>query len=291
MPKLIEVDEEARSIGLELLDASDVYDDFLIPRWEGRFRPKRFPPYRRAIIGLVGRQRRFLRAVYLLADAGQILEAVGPLRSMLEFLMCQHWLADDPERNWKLWMEDDHNARDVWRSRFSKHMPALHDAAVAALRPAQRKEGEAVAAARAQLKDEIGPRRPADRRHTLEQRASQVGFGFLYDGLYRYFSSASHPTMFAVDLLLEQQRNGLLLRAEPTTQFAAPPAYLLGALLLCEALYGSANLTPKLSVRELASRRRDLHALTVRRNDARLPNWRDLIPDDVLDELRAEFDA
>lgn len=62
MPDLIEEEAKARSIGLALLDASRIYEDFLIPRWEGRFRCQRFPPHRRAIIGLVGRQRRFLRA-------------------------------------------------------------------------------------------------------------------------------------------------------------------------------------------------------------------------------------
>jgi len=161
---------------------------------------------------------------------------------MLEFLMCQRWLADDPDRNWKLWMDDDHAARDLWRSRLHKNTPALHDAAVGALAPEQRKEGEAVAAARRQLTEELGARRPDDRRRNLEQRAAQVGLSFLYDGLYRYFSSATHPTMFAVDLLLEKQPTGLLLRAEPTSQFVAPPVYLHGALLLCEALHGSGEL-------------------------------------------------
>jgi hypothetical protein len=81
---------------LGLLDASRIYEGFVIPSYEGRLRRRRFPPHRRAIIGLVARQRRFLRAAYTLADAGQALEAVGPLRSMLEFLICQRWLARDP---------------------------------------------------------------------------------------------------------------------------------------------------------------------------------------------------
>jgi len=75
---------KARSLGLALLDASRIYEGFVIPSFEGRLRQRRFPPHRRAIIGLVGRQRRFLRAAYTLADAEQVLEAVGPLRSMLE---------------------------------------------------------------------------------------------------------------------------------------------------------------------------------------------------------------
>ena len=91
-----EEDSKARALGLALLEASRVYEDFVIPSFEGRLRQRRrFPPHRRAIIGLVGRQRRFLRATYTLADSDQVLEAVGPLRSMLEFLVCQRWLALD----------------------------------------------------------------------------------------------------------------------------------------------------------------------------------------------------
>src|SRR5215475_15939851 len=104
-------EEAAKALGLALLDASRIYEGFVIPSFEGRLRRRRFPPHRRAIIGLVARQRRFLRAAYALADTEQVLEAVGPLRSMLEFLVCQRWLALDPDRNWQLWMDDDHKAR------------------------------------------------------------------------------------------------------------------------------------------------------------------------------------
>jgi hypothetical protein len=106
---------KARSLGFALLDASRIYEGFVIPSFEGRLRRRRFPPHRCAIIGLVARQRRFLRADYTLADAGQVLEAVGPLRSMLEFLICQRWLAHDPDGNWKVWMTDDNAARNLWR--------------------------------------------------------------------------------------------------------------------------------------------------------------------------------
>src|SRR5258708_7976795 len=93
MPQMSEEEAEARSLGLALLDASSIYEGYVIPTFEGHLRRRPFPPHRRAIIGLVGRQRRFLRAVHTLADAGQMLEAIGPLRSMLEFLVCQRWLA------------------------------------------------------------------------------------------------------------------------------------------------------------------------------------------------------
>jgi hypothetical protein len=276
---------KARALGLALLDASRVYEDFVIPSFEGRLRRRRpFPPHRRAIIGLVGRQRRFLRATYTLADSEQVLEAVGPLRSMLEFLVCQRWLALDPDRNWKIWMADDHAARDLWRGRAREHAPALHDAAVESLTPEQRKEGEAIAAVRIRLAAELGDRRP--RVPSLEQRAAQVGLSVLYDGLYRYESSAGpHPTMMSVDLLLEKHRKGLVLRGEPTAQFAAPPVYLHGAFLLYEALKGSGELTPALNLRELPSLGRDIYALVQERMNVRVPNWRELLPREIVDQI------
>jgi Family of unknown function (DUF5677) len=284
MTQLGEEVARARSLGLALLDASRIYEGFVIPSYEGRLRRRRFPPHRRAIIGLVTRQRRFLRAANALADAGQLLEAVGPLRSMLEFLICQRWLAHDPDRNWKLWMTDDHAARDLWRERLRQHAPALHDAAVEALTPEQRMEGEAVAAGRRQLATELGDRQ-RDHRRSLEQRAAQVSLSFIYDGLYRYESNAAtHPSMFATELLMEKHPEGLLLRSEPTAQFVAPPVYLHGAWLLYEALKGSGELTPALSPRELPSIGRDLYALLEEHVSRRVPNWRDLLPPEAFDQ-------
>jgi hypothetical protein len=270
-------EQRPQVLHLALLDASRVYEGFVIPRSEGRLRRRPFPPHRRAIIGLVGRQRRFLRSAYTLADTGQVLEAIGPLRSMFEFFVCQRWLAHDPDRNWKLWMEQDHAARDTLRERLRQHAPALHDAAVASLTPEQRKEREEIDTVRTQVAAELGDRQPED-RHKLEQRAAQVGLSFLYDLLYRYESSAAtHPTLLAVDLLLEKRPNGLVLRSEPTTQFAPLPVYLHGAHLLCEALNGSGEHTPTLRLHELPSLGRELSALAERHANARLPNWRELL--------------
>jgi uncharacterized protein DUF5677 len=275
----------ARSLGLALLDASRIYEGFVIPSFEGRLWRRRFSPHRRAIIGLVARQRRFLRAAYTLADAGLVLEAVGPLRSMLEFLICQRWLAHDPDRNWKVWMTDDHAARDLWRERLRQHAPELHAAAMEALTPEQRKEAEAVAAGRTQLAAQYGGRQQGDAHKNLELRAAQVGLSFMYDGLYRYESNAGpHPSMLASELLMEKHPKGLLLRSEPTAQFAAPPVYLHGASLLYEALEGSGELTPALRLPELPSLGRDLYALAEERMNMRLPNWRELLPREVVDQ-------
>jgi hypothetical protein len=203
---------------------------------------------------------------------------------MLEFLVCQRWLALDPDRNWKIWMGDDHAARDLWRERARKHAPALHDAAMEALTPEQRKEGEAIATARIRLTAELGDQRP--RVPSLEQRAAQVGLSFLYDGLYRYESSAGpHPTMMSVDLLLEKHRKGLVLRGEPTAMFVAPPVYQHGAFLLYEALKGSGELTPALDLPELPSLGSDIYALVVERMNTQVPNWRELLPPEIVDQI------
>jgi hypothetical protein len=279
MPQLSEEEAKARSLGLALLDVSRAYEGFMIPTWEGLLRKRRFPPHRRAIIGLAGRQRRFLRAAYTLADAGLVLEATGPLRSMLEFLICQLWLALDPDRNWQLWMDDGHASRDLLLDRVWKHAPALHDAAVDARTPEQRAEGEETAAGRRQLAAELGDRQRDERRITLEQRAAQVGLSLLYDGLYRYESSAGpHPTLHATDLLMEKHPKGLVLRGEPTALFAAPPVYLHGAWLLYEALKESGELTPTLNLPGLPALGRDLYALLEERADTQVPNWRELMP-------------
>jgi len=263
----------ARSIGLALLDASSIYEGFFIPRSEGFLRRRPFPPHRRAIIGLVGRQRRFLRAAYTLADAGLVLEAIGPLRSMFEFLVCQCWLAHDPDRNWKLWMQEDHAARDLWRERLRQRAPALHNAAVASLTREQLEEAEVIAAVRARIADELGGRRPANRQ-SIEQRAAEVGLSFLYDGVYRYESSAAtHATLLAVDLLLEKVPDWLVLHSEPTVQFVPLPVYLHGAELLHAALQSSGEHSTALRLPDLPSLGDALRELAERRASTRLPNW------------------
>jgi hypothetical protein len=80
MPQQGEEAARARSLGLAHRDASRIYEDFMIPKYEdvvipgseGRRRLRRFPSHRQAIIGLVARERRFLRAAYALADAGLV---------------------------------------------------------------------------------------------------------------------------------------------------------------------------------------------------------------------------
>jgi hypothetical protein len=92
--------------------------------------------------------------------------------------------------------------------------------------------------------------------------------------------------MLAADLLMEKHPKGLVLRGEPTAQFVAPPVYLHGAWLLYEALKNSGELTPALNLSELPSLGRDIEALAEEWATARMPpNWRDLLPREVIDQI------
>lgn len=193
---------------------------------------------------------------------------------------CQRWLACDPDRNWKLWMQEDHAARDRMRNRLRERAPGLYAAGDASLSAEQRKEAAVIADVRTRVAAELGDRRPEDRRG-LEQRAALVGLGFVYDVLYRYGSSvAVHPTLLAVDLLYEKGSKGLVLRGEPTAQLGAPPVYLYGAQLLYEALGDGAEQLPALRLSELSSLGRELRVLAERYAGARSPNWPELLPSD-----------
>jgi hypothetical protein len=214
-----------------------------------------------------------------------MLEALGPVRSMFEFLVRQRWLATDPDRNWKVWMERDLADRERWRKELHKRAPALHDTAAAVLTPAQRQERDMIGAARKRLARELGDRLPED-RWRLKQRADQVGLGFIYDVVYQYESSAAiHPTMLAVDLFSETRQGGLRLRGEPAAHFAPVAVYLQGALLLHEALSEAAEHTRSVDFPELPALGNDLRALSERRTSARLPNWPQLLPSKAFDQV------
>ena len=78
-----EHEEVARECGLRLLEISGIYERGVVGYEAGH--------ETLSIAGLVGRQRRLLRAAYLLAGEGQRLEASIMLRAMLEFLIRQKW--------------------------------------------------------------------------------------------------------------------------------------------------------------------------------------------------------
>jgi hypothetical protein len=247
---LTDAEATARSIGLALTASSEIYDDFLIPRTEGVLGRRPVARHKTAVIALVGRQRRFLRAAYLLADANMDLEAIGPIRSMFEFFVTQLWLALDPDLNWMLWMERDHVTRDTWREGVAEHVPALHAAALAALTAEQHTEAKEIVDVRTQIKARLGDRK-VEVPH-LRERAKAVDLGQWYDLLYRYESNAGmHPSLLATDLLLQSTPRGLRLHGEPTKQFVRLPVYLQGAHLLHMALKDCGEQVPSLRLPEV----------------------------------------
>ena len=72
---------------------------------------------------------------------------------------------------------------------------------------------------------------------------------------------------------------------EPTAQLVSVPVYLHGALLLHEALKDSGELTPALNLPEVAPIGRDIYALVQKHMIERLPNWRELLPPEVVEQI------
>jgi hypothetical protein len=117
----------ARHCGLQLLELSGLYERGIV-RYEAGHETL-------AIAGLVGRQRRLLRAAYLLADVDQRLEASIMLRAMLEFLIRQRWLQLDPGLHYVLWVIEDLKARLRIDREVREQDRAAHEDAIEIMQP------------------------------------------------------------------------------------------------------------------------------------------------------------
>jgi len=168
---------------------------------------------------------------------------------MFEFLVCQRWLAREPDRNWKLWMREDYAARDRMRNRLRERASALYAAADASLSAEQHEEAAVIADVRTRVAAELGDRQPED-RSGQEQKAALVGLGFVYDVLYRYGSSvAVHPTLLAVDLLYEKSSKASCFAASQRLNSGRRPS-------TCTARSSSTKLLA--TVRRIPGRLREL---------------------------------
>jgi Family of unknown function (DUF5677) len=93
------ISRDFRQCGLALLDASDAYERALVPYEVGK------PAL--VEVGLVARGRRLARSAFQLADAGDRLEAMILVRTLLEYRITLRWLILDPELHFLQMYRDD----------------------------------------------------------------------------------------------------------------------------------------------------------------------------------------
>ena len=242
-----EGEQVAREVGLALLEISSTYERRVIRPQAG--------PATLAIVGLVARQRRFLRGAYLLADAGQRLEASILLRAMLEFLIRQTWLQSNPELNYTLWVLDDLEARLRIDREIREQSEDEHGQALEVMEPGTRSLYEdSLADARRQI-DALHQRLGLDRTPrypNLREQAQAVGLSFSYSLAYRFDSlSAAHPSAMAVEQLFAQHPQGVRVLADPPPERGYADPYSVGAFILREALGHAAEQIPELALEGL----------------------------------------
>jgi hypothetical protein len=239
-------EELARECGLELLELSGIYERGVV-RYEAGHETL-------AIAGLVGRQRRLLRAAYLLADVGQRLEASIMLRAMLEFLIRQKWLELDPGLHYVLWAIDDLNARLRIDREVREQEPEAHEEAIEIIEPEMREQYERQLDRMRRELDQLQQRLGLDRPPSypnLSEQAIAVGLGFSYSLAYRFDSqSAAHPSAMAIEQLLEDRPNlgGIRLLPEPPPERGYADPYGVGAFILRDAIASAAALIPELQL-------------------------------------------
>lgn len=253
-------EELARACGLRLLDLSGIYERGVV-RYEAGHETL-------AIAGLVGRQRRLLRAAFLLADSDHRLEASIMLRAMLEFLIRQKWLELNPGLHYVLWAIDDLHARLRIDREIREQDADAHEEAVAIMQPEMRAQYERelgrMHAQLAQLQEQLGLDR-VPRYPNLREQAIAVGLGFSYSLAYRFDSqSAAHPSAMAIEQLFEDRPDlgGIRLLPEPPPERGYADPYGVGAFILRDALASAAALVPELQLAgfdEIAAQLDELH--------------------------------
>lgn len=253
-------EELARACGLRLLELSGIYERGVV-RYEAGHETL-------AIAGLVARQRRLMRAAYLLADSEQRLEASIMLRAMLEFLIRQKWLELDPGLRYVLWAIDDLNARLRIDREIREQDADAHEEAVEIMQPEMRTQYEReLVRMRDQLtllQERLGLDKPP-LYPNLREQAIAVGLGFSYSLAYRFDSqSAAHPSAMAIEQLFRDRPDlgGIELLPEPPPERGYADPYGVGAFILRDALASAAALVPELQLAgfdEVAAQLDQLH--------------------------------
>lgn len=227
-----------RALGLELLEASAGYEGLVVTTGVETA----------AIAGLVARQRRLLRSAYRLADADERLEAQIIVRSQIEFLIVQKWLQRDPELHFPLWFIED------VRARFAIQTDVLRAYGIDVIEPENVKRYEEVREGKRGELAQVCKRREIDvpGYPSLIEQAEAVGEGGSYALAYCYDSqTAVHPQALAIEQLLDQVPDGLVIRSE--SHGLAVDTHATAAVALLIALKSAAEHSPELAFVELAA--------------------------------------
>jgi Family of unknown function (DUF5677) len=234
-----------RECGLELLALSTVYERPVVGDEAG--------VETLAMVGLVARMRRLLRASYRLADAGEVLEASILNRAMMEYLFTLRWLQVDPELHYVLWATADLKARLTIDREVREQAEEQHAEAVELMEPNVRDQYEqALRKMQAQI-DEARERLAGRtlRLPSFEQRAREAELPFAYSLAYRYDSiTGAHPTPHAIEQLMVQHPRGIAILPEPPPERGYADAYGVAAHVLLDALNSAADKIPELRLGE-----------------------------------------
>lgn len=236
----------ARECGLRLLEISEIYERCVIEYGAGHATL--------AIVGLVARQRRLLRAAYLLADADQRLEASVFIRAMQEFLIRQKWLQLDPELHHVLWSLEDFRLRLKIDEEITAWAKSEGVALAPILKPEVRDEYERqrgwLQKQLTKISDERGlPKAPS--YPGLQQQANDVKLGLVYSLAYRFDSqTAAHPSALAIEQLLRDRPDlgGVEVLADPPVERTYADPYATGAFILRDAFASAATHIPEVEL-------------------------------------------
>ncbi len=208
-----------QEVGRTLIEESSGYD-IALPMTDER---------ELAVRGLVIRGRRFIKGALVLADAGQNIEAMLLVRSATEYAITLGWLLKNLDDNVQRFLLNGIDDRLHW------------DALLACI------TGEHRLAADQRLmlleaRDEIKQRSSGHRMPKLKQRATEAGVSNAYVRYVAHSQVAAHPTMWAMDMFLEEsaETNSMVLHPDVGPGRQAPDAYFSGVHVLGLLLYQAA---------------------------------------------------
>ncbi len=226
------VGEPERRLGERLLDVSGIYGGAAFERGIGAGRV--------ALVGLVARARRFLRAMHHMIDAGDTLEAQLMARALIEYAITFAWFKVEPEHHLRLWMIEDIRQTLL----LDKELNELEGEGV--LDETKRRELETLSN---ELKEACGKKGTS--RPSVKDQAKQAGVDLVYSLGYRFESkSGIHPTTLAAEQMLKYCPEARMyeIREDPPGDLDLPNIEAVGAALLLAILQVAHELVPEMKL-------------------------------------------